>query len=43
MKTLEGQSGDEAAEFRQEDPPHPSYLFMITVVTIQLVKVRGTL
>lgn len=26
-----------------EDPPHPSYLFMITVVTIQLVKVRGTL
>lgn len=24
-------------------PPHPSYLFMITVVTIQLVKVRGTL
>lgn len=23
--------------------PHPSYLFMITVVAIQLVKVRGTL
>lgn len=44
MKTLRDHSGDTTALNLEGRPhPHPSYLLMITVVTIQLVKVRGAL
>lgn len=41
MKTLGGQSGDKTA--LGSDGRQSWYLLMITVVAIQLVKVRGTL
>lgn len=43
MKTLEGQSGEKTAQRSEGRTPHPPYLLVITVVTIQLVQVRRTL
>lgn len=44
MKTLRDHSGDTTAlNLDGRTPPTPPYLLIITVVTIQLVKVRGTL